>query len=257
MRKILGCVRKAVKDYDMIRDGDRIAVGVSGGKDSIALLTALQLYRRFAPYKYDLVGIMIDMGLKDTDKLEVAALCDYCGQLGVRLHIEHTNIAEVVFDIRNESNPCSLCAKMRRGALNTVCNNLGYNKLALAHNSEDVLETFLLSFMYEGRLSTFQPVSYMSRTDMTLIRPLIYAEEGDIKGAVRRLGFPVVHNPCPQNHCTQREYMKNLVNSIKKDIPFAKDRMFEAIINADRYNLFPAKHKSGAAQEDVINDKKD
>lgn len=252
MRKILGCVRKAVNDYNMIQEGDRVAVGVSGGKDSVTLLTALKLYQRFAPYKFELCGIMIDMGLKDTDQKEVAVLEKYCAELDVPLYIEHTNIAEVIFDIRNESNPCSLCAKMRRGALNIVCNRLNMNKLALAHNSEDVLETFLLSFIYEGRLSTLQPVSYMSRTDMTLIRPLIYAEEGDIKGAVRRNNFPIVNNPCPKNHLTQREYMKNLVNSIKKDIPFAKDRMFAAIVNADRYNLFPC--KSGEAVHNKDND---
>jgi len=236
-------VRRAANDYNMIQEGDRIAVGLSGGKDSIALLTALKLYQRFTPTPFELCAIMIDMGLKDTDMGEMDALMKYCESLQAPLHIERTNIAEIIFDIRKESNPCSLCSKMRRGALNTVCNRLGYNKLALAHNSEDVLETFLLSFLYEGRLSTFQPVSHMSRTDITLIRPLLYAEEGDIKGAARRLHFPIVHNPCPKNHFTQREYMKNLVNMIKKDIPFAKDRMFEAIVNADRYNLFPQKHQ--------------
>lgn len=248
MRKLLGCVRKAVDDYDMIQEGDRIAVGLSGGKDSLTLMTALKLYQRFAPYKYDLCAVMIDMGLKDVKQEEVEALQNYCESLGVPLYIQHTNIAEIIFETRKESNPCSLCANMRRGALNSKCIELGMNKLALAHNSEDVLETFLLSFIYEGRLSTFQPVTYMSRTDMTVIRPLIYAEEGDIKGAVKRLNLPIVANPCPKNHFSQREYMKNLVNNIKKDIPFAKDRMFAAVVNADRYNLFP--HKSRKEQDE-------
>ena len=247
MRKILGCVRKAIEDFEMIKDGDRIAVGLSGGKDSLTLLTALKLYQRFSPQKYELRAIMIDMGLKETDPAEVEALKRYCEELEVPFHIEPTNIGEVVFDIRKETNPCSLCSKMRRGALNAVCKSYNVNKLALAHNSEDVLETFLLSLIYEGRLSTFQPVSHMSRSDITLIRPLIYAEAGDIKGVARRHNLPIVNNPCPKNHKSQREYMKNLVNSIKKEIPFAKDRMFAAVTNADRYNLFPL--KKGAKAE--------
>lgn len=242
MRKILGCVRRAINDFEMIADGDKIAVGLSGGKDSISLLTALKLYQRFSPERFELIAVMIDGGFKGGNPDEVEALKEYCRMLDVPLIIEKTDIATIVFDIRKESNPCSLCAKMRRGALNTKCAEIGANKLALAHNSEDVLETFLLSFIYEGRLSTFQPVSYMNRTGITLIRPLIYAAEGDIKGAARRLNFPIVNNPCPKNHYSQREYMKNLVRTVKKDIPFARDRMFEAVVNADRYNLFPLKH---------------
>jgi tRNA(Ile)-lysidine synthetase-like protein len=250
MRKILGCVRKAIKDYHMIAEGDKIAVGLSGGKDSIALMTALKLYQRFSPEHYELTAVMIDGGFKGTNSEEVEALKEYCRNLDVQLIIEKTDIASIVFDIRKESNPCSLCAKLRRGALNTKCRQIGANKLALAHNSEDVLETFLLSFIYEGRLSTFQPVSYMSRSGITLIRPLIYASESDIKGAAKRLNFPIVNNPCPMNHFSQREYMKNLIHSIKKDIPFAKDRMFEAIVNAERYNLFPQKYCSHPTEND-------
>jgi len=250
MRKILGCVRKAAQDFNMIAEGDRIAVGVSGGKDSIALLTALKLYQRFSPVQYQLTAILIDGGFKGVNPDEVEALHHYCLGLDVPLIIEKTDIAAIVFDIRKESNPCSLCAKLRRGALNAKCKELGANKLALAHNSEDVLETFLLSFLYEGRLSTFQPVSYMSRSEITLIRPLLYATESDIKSAAKRLGFPIVNNPCPMNHHSQREYMKKLVDTIKKDIPFAKERMFEAIFNADRYNLFPKKQEKPLTEND-------
>ncbi|MFI3228880.1 MAG: tRNA 2-thiocytidine biosynthesis TtcA family protein [Bacillota bacterium] len=243
MRKILGSLRRAVDDYSMIQDGDKVVVGVSGGKDSMALLTALKLYQRFSPQQFELIGVMIDLGVKGTKQEEVDALIAYCAEKEVELHIVKTNIQEVVFDIRKESNPCSLCAKMRRGALNTKLIELGANKLALGHHSEDMVETFLLSLIYEGRLSTFQPVSYMSRTDITMIRPFIYVEEGDIRGAVERLNMPIVNNPCPMNHVSQREYMKNLVKDICKDIPFAKDRMASAITSAERYNLFPLKNK--------------
>ena len=241
MRKLVGCVRKALTDYNMLEAGDHVAVGLSGGKDSLALLTALAIFKRFSPIPFELSAITISLGLKETDPKEVQALIDYCKELGVTYYIEETQIAQILFEERKEKNPCSLCSKMRRGALNTKCKEIGANKLALGHNSEDLLETFLLSFIYEGRLSTFQPVSHMERSDITLIRPFIYAREGDIKGVCARLNLPILHNPCPMNHVTQREYMKNLTMSICKDIPFAKDRMFSAITSPERYNLFPHK----------------
>lgn len=243
-------MRKAVTDYGMIKDGDHIAVGLSGGKDSLALLTCLAKYRAFSPEKYKLTAITVDLGFKDADPAPLEALKEYCRSLDVPYEIVKTEIGPIIFDIRKESNPCSLCAKMRRGALNAKCVEIGSNKLALGHHQEDMLETFLLSFMYEGRLSTFQPVSFMSRTGITLIRPMLYAEEGEIKGAAKRLNFPVAHNPCPVNHETQREYMKNLVKNICNDIPFAKDRMVSAITHPERYNLFPKKEKDERENEE-------
>ncbi len=241
IRKIMGYMRRAINDYGMIAEGDHVAVGLSGGKDSLVLLTALAMLRRFSNVKYKLSAIRIDMGFKDASIEEAEALARYCEELDVDYYCERTEIAEIIFNERKEDRPCSLCSKMRRGALNTKCNEIGANKLALGHNADDVTETFLLSFIYEGRLSTFQPTGYMSRTNMTLIRPLIYCPEGDIKGVAKRLNLPLVHNPCPMDHTSQRQYMKDLCSHITKDIPFAKDRMFSAITHPERYNLFPPK----------------
>ena len=199
MRKILGCVRKAIEDFEMIQDGDRIAVGLSGGKDSLTLLTALKLYQRFSPQKYELRAIMIDMGLKETDPAEVEALKRYCEDSRSPLsHRAHQHRRGCFRYPQGKPTPCSLCSKMRRGALNAVCKSYNVNKLALAHNSEDVLETFLLSLIYEGRLSTFQPVSHMSRSDITLIRPFDICRGGRHQGLARRHNLPIVNNPCPK-----------------------------------------------------------
>ena len=239
MRKIMGCVRRAINDYNMIEDNDHIAVGLSGGKDSLVLLTALAMLRRFSPNPFKLSAIRVDMGFKDASEEEAEALRKYLEDLKVDYYVEKTDIAEIIFDVRKEDNPCSLCSKMRRGALHTVAGKLGANKVALGHHVDDVLDTFLLSFIYEGRLSTFKPVTYLSRADMTVIRPLIYVQEGDIKGATIRHSFPVYKNPCPADHKTERESMKELVQSICKDIPIARDRMTSAVIHPERYNLFP------------------
>ena len=173
MQKILGGMRKAISDYNMISPNDKVAVGVSGGKDSLLLLTALVRLRSFIDIPFDLLAIHIDMGFKDTDKGEFKAFEDYICNLGIELIVEKTNLAKLLFEDRKETNPCSLCSKIRRGALNTVAINNGCKKIALGHHSDDVLETFLLSFMYESRLSTFKPVSYLDRTDVTIIRPMV------------------------------------------------------------------------------------
>lgn len=230
---ILSTMRKAVEDYRMINDGDKVCVGLSGGKDSMVLLKALASYRIFSPQKFTLGAITIDMGFKDAD---FSGLEKFCEELDVDYHIEHTDIAEIVFNVRKEKAPCSLCSKMRRGALNTTLKKLGYNKLALGHHADDLVETFLLSLCYEGRLSTFAPISYMDRSDVTMIRPLIYTREKDIISVAKDL--PIYKNPCPEDKETQREFMKNLIKNIQKDIPFAKDRMLGAITNAERYNLW-------------------
>ena len=238
MQKILSAMRRAVQDYDMIHDGDKIFVGLSGGKDSTLLLSALAAYRRFSPEHFDLEAITVDMGLKDTKQEEMDALIAYCDSLGVKHHLIKTDIGEIIFDARKEQNPCSLCAKMRRGALNNEIIRLGGGKLALGHNADDVAETMLLSLLYEGRFSCFAPTAYMDKSGITLIRPLIYIEEYDIKSTVARLGLPIVNNPCPMNHASQREYLKNLLKDICKDIPFAKQRILGAIYHPERNNLW-------------------
>lgn len=233
MQNILSTVRKAVADYRMIAEGDRICVGLSGGKDSLVLTAALKAYQRFSPQKFEMRAITIDMGFKGADFSQLTA---FCAEREIPYRIVHTDIAEIIFDIRKEQNPCSLCAKMRRGALNTALKEEGYNKLALGHHADDLVETLLLSLFFEGRLSTFAPVSYMSRADVTMIRPLIYTAERDVAALAR--DYPVLHNPCPADKHTRRQYVKDLIKSINAEIPFAKDRMLGAITHPDRYNLW-------------------
>ncbi len=239
MKRILSLMRKCIDDYDLIDEGDVVAVGLSGGKDSLLLLTALNEYKRFSPKKFDLIAIHINMNLKESLPNQTEPLKKYCEEIGVRYFEEQTEIGPILFDIRKEKNPCSLCAKMRRGALCEKCKELGANKLALGHHADDVLETMLLSFLYEGRISSFAPKSFMDRTGITVIRPFIYIEECDVVGAVNKLGINVVKNPCPQNHESQREYMKNLVKRLNKEVPDSKVRMLSAIMHPERNGLTP------------------
>lgn len=232
-------MRRAIQDYKMIEDGDRVFVGLSGGKDSVLLLAALAAYRAFSPERFELQAITVDMGFKDSPISESDAISEYCRQIEVPRHIVKTDIAEIVFDARKESNPCSLCAKFRRGALNSEINRLGGGKLALGHHADDVAETALMSLFYEGRFSCFTPTAYMDKSGVTLIRPLVYIEECDITGAVNRLGLPVVKNPCPADHFTKREYMKELIKTIRRDIPFVKERILGAVYHPERANLWP------------------
>lgn len=239
LQLVLSTLRRAVEDYSMIRKGDSVAVGLSGGKDSVVLLKALSVLRKFTDYDFTLKAITIDMGLGNIDLSPLSKLCD---EEGVEYKIVKTDIGPIVFDERKEKNPCSLCSKMRRGALNGAVKELGCNKLALGHHADDLVETMLLSLFYEGRLSTFAPVSFMDRSGVTLIRPLVYTPEKNIVAAARDL--PVTKSPCPANHETRREYMKQLVKTIQKDIPFAKERMFGAITSPDRYNLWDQYEKN-------------
>ena len=238
LQRLLSFARKAVDEYSLIQEGDHIAVGISGGKDSLTLLYALHGLKRFYPQKFELSAVTVDLGFYDFDLTPVKELC---GEMEIPYRIVKSDIYQILFDIRKESNPCSLCSKMRRGALNTKCVELGYNKLALGHNADDLTETFFLSMVYEGRLNTFQPVSYMSRTGMTVIRPLIYVKEADIKGAMNKLRLTPLPNPCPANHNTEREHMKNILDGLQKEIPIAKDRIFSAITSPERYSLLPPK----------------
>lgn len=238
MQKLLSLTRKALKDYKMICDGDKIAVGVSGGKDSVALLAVLSAYRRFSPEKFDLTAINIDLGFKNTDPAQVDALKRYCESIDVPLIIEHTQIADIIFEERKEKSPCSLCSKMRRGALNSVAIASGCNKLALAHHADDILDTFMLSLVFEGRLSTFMPVSYMDKTGITLIRPFLYVEEKYLSGLCSRYDLPIVHNPCPADKHTKREEMKDLVDMLEEKYPSSKKLMMSALFNPERNNLW-------------------
>lgn len=232
-QELLSPMRRAINDFDMITPNDKIAVGVSGGKDSLVLLTLLKAFQRFSDKPFELMGITIDMGFAPD---AYAPIADYCAKLGINYRIVQTDIAEIIFDVRKEKNPCSLCAKMRRGALNNEIVAQGYNKLALGHHRDDVVETFLLSLFYEGRLNTFQPKSYMSRSNVTLIRPMIYIDERDISGFAH--GLPVVHNPCPANKHTQREYMKQLLKTLSADNPGLTQRFANAIMHPERFNLW-------------------
>ncbi len=226
MKRILSHMRRAIEDYNMIEDGDKIAVGISGGKDSLALLAALAAYRHFSKKKYELMAITIDMGF---DGMDFSPIEKFCNEFDIPYIVKKTQISEVLFDIRKESNPCSLCAKMRRGALCELAKTEGCNKVALGHHSEDVMETFFLSLFYEGRLNSFAPVTYLSRVDMHVIRPLIYVPEGDIKGYANRTALPVVKNLCPMDGHSKRQDMKDFINSKNQEDHHFKTRLMHAI----------------------------
>lgn len=226
MQRMMGLVRRCADDYRMISPDDRIAVGVSGGKDSLTLLALLAAMREYYPRPYELTAITIDMGLEGMDFSPIA---EYCEGLGVPFHIVKTEIGPIIFDYRKEKNPCSMCAKMRRGALNKALTELGYSKVALGHHYDDAVETFLMSLLFEGRLSCFQPVTYLDRTGITQIRPLLYCGEGMIRNAAVRHGLPIVHNPCPADGHTRRQEVKELVAGLSQDYPRLKDYVFGAM----------------------------
>ena len=226
MQMILSHVRRCVEDYDMIRPGDRIAVGVSGGKDSLVLLYAMAKLQTFYPVPCELHAVTVHPGAPGMDFAPVAALC---GELGVPYHLVQTDIFHIIFDVRQEKNPCSMCAKMRRGAMHNALQELGVHKVALGHHFDDAVETFFLSLFYEGRLSCFQPVTYLDRTDITQIRPMLYCGEGTLRSAARRHQLPVVHNPCPADGATRRQEVKELVASLSRQYPRLKDYVFGAM----------------------------
>lgn len=232
LRRLLSFVRRAVDEYEMIGENDQIAVGISGGKDSLALLTALAGLKRFYPIPFELVGISVNMGFEGVSYLPVA---DYCRQLGVEYRVVDTDIAKVIFDVRKESNPCSLCAKMRRGSLHAAAKEMGCNKLALGHHFDDAVETFMLNLFFEGRIGCFSPVTYLSRRDLTLIRPLLYAQEKDIRYFARHHtpALPIVENPCPEDRATERENMKNLLQELERKNPGLRHRIFGALCRGE------------------------
>ncbi len=229
MQHILSLLRKAVDEYGMIQDGDRIAVGCSGGKDSTLLLLALKRLSAFYPKKFSVVGIAIDVGLG----MDYSPLEELCRNENIELIIKKTEIARIIFDLRKESNPCSLCSRMRRGSLNDAALESGANKVALGHHKDDVIETFFLSLIHESRLNTFQPVTYLSRRDIEVIRPMIFIPEKDIRNAVRRLSVPVLFNPCPEDGKTERESMKQFLYDLEGRYRGVKDRVFGAIEHSE------------------------
>jgi len=230
MRRMLSYVRRAVDDYAMIEDGDRIAVGISGGKDSLALLCALAEMRRFYPKKYEIVAITVDMGFPDMDFSEVAELAR---RLHVKYRIQKTDIAKIIFDVRKEPNPCSLCAKMRRGALHEAAQAEGCNKVALGHHYDDAVETFMMNLFFEGRIGCFSPKSYLSNRRLTLIRPMVYATEKDVQYFARRRRLPIVTSTCPEDHATERENMKKLLADIERTNKGVKHRIFNAMCKGE------------------------
>ena len=226
IKRVLSFVRRAVDDYEMINDGDKIAVGVSAGKDSLTLLCAMADLRRFYPKKFELCAITVDMGFEGMDLSPIAKFCE---ELGVEYHVVPTQIYKIIFEVRKEKNPCSLCAKMRRGALYGYAKQLGCNKVAFGHHFDDVVETFMLNLFYEGRLGCFQPVTYLSNTDITLIRPMIYMPEKDVRYFASRTELPIVKSTCPADGNTEREEMKKLLASIEKTNKGLRYRIFGAI----------------------------
>lgn len=226
LQRLLSYTRKALDDYKMIEDGDNIAIGLSGGKDSLTLLYALSHLRQFYPKKFNIEAITVSMGYKDMDFSPVEQLCK---ELGVNYTIVETEIADIVFSRRKETNPCSLCAKLRKGAFNIKAKELGCNKEAYAHHNDDVIETMMMSLLFEGRFNCFSPVTYLDKTGITLIRPLIYVKEADIKGFRNAYNLPVVKNPCPVNGYTKRQYVKDLIKTIQAENPGLKKRLFHAI----------------------------
>lgn len=225
-QKLLSYVRRAVDDYNMIEDGDRIAVGVSGGKDSLALLLALHGLQRFYPKKFELVAITVSLGLPGATYDGVRALCE---DIGVPYHVVDTEIGQIIFYERKEKNPCSLCAKMRKGALNDKAEELGCNKIALGHNKDDVIETFFMSLFYEGRINTFSPVSFLDRKRLYSIRPLMYVSEGQAKSYIVNKGIDIVKNPCLVDGETKRQETKLFIKELSKKYDNIEEKVFGAI----------------------------
>lgn len=225
-QKLLTYTRKAIENYHMIEEGDKIAIGISGGKDSLTLLYALSRLKEFYPKSFELVALTIDLGFEGYD---TSLLSQYADNLHVPHYIEKTQIADIVFTYRQEENPCSLCSRMRKGAFNERAKTLGCNKIAYAHHKDDVLDSFLMSMLYEGRIHTFSPVTHLERSELTLIRPLIYAYEGEIKSFATEQQLPVCKNPCPADGITKRQESKDLLLELKKTVPQVKERIFSAI----------------------------
>lgn len=226
MQKILSYMRKAIDNYNMIEEGDKIAVGLSGGKDSTTMLMGLKNLQRFYPKKFEIIAITINPGFEGFD---IVLLKDICRKIDVPLIIEDGHMKEIVFDIRNEKNPCSLCANLRRGMLNSIATREGCTKIAIGHNEDDVLETFIMNLFYAGSINTFAPISYMDRSKMTLIRPLIYAPEKYIRNFVKRNNITIMPKACPMDGFSKREDIKELLKNLQTVIPHIRANLYGAI----------------------------
>lgn len=243
LQKLYSYTRRAVDDYHLISEGDRIAVGISGGKDSLTLLCALAGLRRFYPKKFSLTALTVDLGYDDTGYSDVEKLCD---SLQVPYHIIHTQIAEIVFGKQNKASPCALCARLRKGAFNDRARQLDCNKVAYAHHMDDVIETAFLSLLFEGRFYAFPPYTELERTGLAVIRPLIYVSEAEIKGFWQKYQLPIIKNPCPVAGNTKREYIKQLLRQINLDHPGVKKRLFHAVLTGNIPDWpLPANHTIG------------
>lgn len=225
-QEVLGQMRKAIDDFNMIEEGDKIAVGLSGGKDSLTLLHCLYYLKKFYKKKFDIMAITIHPG---SDTFKTDELEKLCKDLGIEYLVYMSNIAEVVFEIRKEKSPCSLCANMRRGMLNSLAVEHGCTKIALGHHKDDVMETFLMSLFLNGKVHTFAPVTYLTRSNVKTIRPLIYVDERDIRGIAKEKGYPVMGKCCPADGFTKRDYMTDLLKELNKDIPRVRSHVFGAI----------------------------
>lgn len=230
LQQLLSYTRKAVDEYQMIEEGDKIAVGISGGKDSLTLLYALHDLMRFYPKQFSIHAVTVDLGFENLDLKPIRALCE---ELGVPYTVVSTQIAQIVFEERRESNPCSLCAKMRKGALNEAIKKTGCNKVAYAHHKDDIVETMLMSLIYEGRFHSFSPRTYLDRMDLTVIRPMMYVNEADVIGFQHKYHLPVAKSPCPADGYTKRQYVKELLQKLNQENPGVKERMFSAVVNAN------------------------
>lgn len=249
MKKTLGCLRRADQDFHLIESGDKIAVGVSGGKDSLLLLHALGLYRHFSHKDFSLHAVTVTMGLEPFDLTGIRRLCD---DLGIDYCVRETEIGKIIFDYRKENNPCALCAKMRRAVLANTCVEKGFNKLALGHHREDAIETLLMSLFYEGRFHTFHPRTEMSRTGITVIRPLVYLPESHVKHMTHVLDLPVVESPCPANGETRRAEMKELMRKLRQIYPDANERFLHAL-RQDRYDLWQKNSSPDLSSSEEMN----
>ena len=230
LQQLLSYTRKAVDEYKMIDTGDHIAVGISGGKDSLTLLYALHGLKRFYPNKFELSAITVDLGY---EKCDFGPVRELCRELGVPYKLVKTDIAKILFEDRKESNPCSLCAKMRKGALNEAVKEMGCNKVAYAHHKDDIIETMLLSLIFEGRFHSFSPKTYLDRMDLTVIRPMMFVDEADVIKFRDKYELPVVKSRCPVDGFTKREYAKDLVKELEAAHTGARNRMFTAILNGN------------------------
>lgn len=230
LQQLMSQTRRAIDDYGMIHTGDKIAIGISGGKDSLTLLYALHGLQRFYPEKFDLEAITVDLWNPDFDLSHIRHLCE---TMQIPYTVVKTEIAQIVFEERKEKNPCSLCAKMRKGALNDAVKKLGCNKIAYAHHKDDIVETMMMSLIYEGHFYSFPPITHLDRTNLTVIRPLMYVSEADVKGFCRKYQLPVVKSPCPADGYTKRQYVKDLLRKLNLENPGVKERMFSAIINGN------------------------